>query len=139
MRRLSRPSLTLSEINRLRGKIARITPSAPWLDHAAAEADRQGILPRSTAVAELLRRWGIFPPPAENTPMLPCRCRRCAGSRLWPAAYMTSRGLSLECALEAGAADVVEEGLPPPPSSPGSVIVMAAYKSAVRRGQQYPN
>lgn len=91
----------LVQRDRLRGKISRITCSPYWTDHAIATCERFGVPPESKHVASALSLYHIYPPPAENTPMLPCRCKRCDGIRLWPAHYIRSSGVSVECAYEA--------------------------------------
>jgi hypothetical protein len=97
--------LTLAEWDRLRNRVAAVTCSAYWEDFALLEADRQGITPACRKVPELLQRYQIFPPPAENTPMRSCRCPNCRSVRLWPAGFVNSRGYSTECALEMSCRD----------------------------------
>ena len=90
----------LVQRDRLRGKISRITCSPYWTDHALSTCERFGVPPESKHIASALSMYHIYPPPAENTPMKPCRCRRCKGVRLWPAYYIRSSGVSTECAYE---------------------------------------
>lgn len=133
IKRARRPRLSLDETDRLRRKVRRATCTSPWEDVATKEADEQGIQPLSTRVPELLEKWQIYPPPAEHTPMASCICTGCRGIRMWPRAYIGSRGISYECGLER----MTKSELSRLPSSPG-VIDMARMKSAHRRGEQYP-
>lgn len=91
----------LVQRDRLRVKISRITCSPYWTDHALEKCQRFGVPPESKHVASALSLYQIYPPPSENTPMRPCRCKRCDGVRLWPAYYIRSSGVSVECAYEA--------------------------------------
>lgn len=99
-KRLKKPPLSLRESERLENKVQKVTPSKPWTEHAAREADYQGISPVSTRVLDLLLQYHIFPPPAEHARMLPCHCRHCKGVRLWPANYVGASGYSQECWYE---------------------------------------
>lgn len=99
-KRNKKPPLSLREFERLENKVQKVTPSKPWTEHAAREADYQGISPVSTRVPDLLLQYHIFPPPAEHARMLPCHCRHCKGVRLWPANYVGASGYSQECWYE---------------------------------------
>ena len=91
---------SLVERDRIRNRISRVTCSEPWTDQSISQCQRFGVPPDSHDVADALSLYHIYPPPAENTPMLPCRCKRCDGVRLWPAYYIRSSGYSTECAYE---------------------------------------
>ena len=78
-----------------------------------------------------------FPPPADNAPMLPCRCERCrSASRFWPVHYGASvaheRGaaqvLSYECHLESLPLATVSEL----PSSPSGVALRAIREGRIK-------
>lgn len=90
-----------AERERLRRMVRRVTCSEPWAEAALREAIDQGIRGSRGDVAGVLAARGIYPPPADTTPMLPCRCELCrARRRYWPAVLIGSRGVCLECAYE---------------------------------------
>jgi hypothetical protein len=53
---------------RLRAKVAIVTCSEPWTEHAAAKAEAQGIDPKIANVARQLADCGIYPPPMDLGP-----------------------------------------------------------------------
>lgn len=91
---------SLVERDRIRNRISRVVCSAPWADQAISLCQSYGVPPESKDVASALSLYHIYPPPAENTPMKPCRCSTCRGVRLWPQHYIRSSGYSTECAYE---------------------------------------
>jgi len=91
----------MAETERLRRVVRRVTCSEPWAEYALQAALEQGIRPTRGDVATVLAGRGIYPPAADTTPMLPCRCDLCrARRRHWPALLIGSNGWSLECAYE---------------------------------------
>src|SRR5690242_4017259 len=79
----------LSRLSALRRYLERVVCSEPWFRNCWNAGES-------------------YPPAADTTPMLPCRCARCRrAGRLWPAHYCRSatsrRGdaiVSYECHLE---------------------------------------
>ncbi len=141
-KRTKRPPLSIRDYERLANKVLPVTCSRPWQDHCVSEADACGILPTSTNVPRALGSLGIYPPPADRTPMKRCRCDQCTRrgargevlcQRLWPAHYINSRGYSYECALEHSSLAFLVSL----PSSPG-IINMARLKVTRRRGSPTP-
>ncbi len=90
----------LVQRDRLRNRISKVTCSPYWTELALETCQRYGVPPESKHVASALGLYRIYPPPAENTPMKPCRCRNCKGERMYPAHYIRSSGVSVECAYE---------------------------------------
>lgn len=122
----------IRENERFRNKAIRVSCSEPWTEFIVAASDKAGIKATVNNLPRALARRKIYPPAAENTPMLACHCDHCHGIRFWPAAYVTSRGYSTECSYE-HMSDEQIEGLPP---SPG-IIDMARMKANARAGLQY--
>lgn len=71
----SHPPLSLAERDRLRNKLFAVTPSEPWTDHAATEAERAGMRPTTARLIAKVSDMGIFPPPGDRVHM--GRCDRC--------------------------------------------------------------
>ncbi len=126
-----RPKPNRADEERLRNRILWITCCDWWATLAFYEALAQGISAKSKAVASVLAEYEIYPPPADTTPMQPCWCPSCQGVRMWPAHYVTARGISVECGWEMDPAAASAM-----PSSPG-VVNMARLKGNMRRGLSY--
>jgi hypothetical protein len=132
-KRAKRPRLTLDESDRLWNHSFAVACCLFWIEFIHKEADAQGMRAASLAAAiRVLQEWNIFPPPADNDPMVPCQCNKCGGVRRWPRHYVGSSGISYECKLERMRTYDVEQI----PSSPG-IIDMARMRAARRAGRHY--
>jgi hypothetical protein len=97
-KRVKRPSLTNDDRQCLRDKAELLSCSDPWTLAMLKELDECGVMPRAPMreIERRLKELGIYPPPAENTPMRRCRFER---FRYYPPQYITSQGSCEDHAL----------------------------------------